>query len=42
MRNAEIDNPRPVIREQDIGWFEVPVHHPYSVNYFQSLGQPGR
>ena len=32
MGNAEIDDPRPVVREQDIRGLEVPVHHAHGVN----------
>ena len=40
--DPEVDDPRPVHREQHVGGLEVTVHHPAGVDRLQGLDQPGQ
>ncbi len=39
--DAEVDDPRPLRGQQDVGRLQVPVHHPGLVHGDQALGQRG-
>ncbi len=41
-RDAEVDDPRPVGGQQDVGGLEVAVHHAAGVDGLQRLDQPGQ